>query len=101
MTKNNKILTSVFATVSTLALIGVIIFISLSGGAPNDYKSPISALSALSLCALLLVGVVLIKHFGVKLSSIAKPSALILALITLARYVYLDVRIHKLQGLNM
>ena len=101
MTKSNKILISIFAAVCILALAGVIVFASLSGGNPDDYKSPITALSALSLCALLLVGAVLIKHFNLKLSNFTKPAALVLALVLLVRHMYLEVRLHYLQGLNM
>ena len=101
MTKSNKILTIIFAAVCVLALAGAIILLSLSGGTPDNYKSPITALSALSLCALLLVGAVMIKHFGLKLSSFTKPAALTLAVITMVRYIYLEVRIHSLRGFNM
>ena len=101
MTKENKFLIASFTALFAIALAGVIILFSLSGGDPNSFKSPITALSAVSLTALLLVGTVLIKHFGLKLSSFTKPAALTLAAITLVRYVYLDVRIHRLQGLNM
>ena len=101
MKKTDRILLISLSAICALALIGVIMLVALSGGEPNNFISPITALSALSLTSLLLVGAMLIKHFGLKLSHFTKPASLVLLAALLVRYLYLEARVHFLRGLNM
>ena len=75
MTKKNKLLLTIFAAVCILAGAGVIALLSLSGGNPDDYKSYISALSALSMTALLLVGALLHPLSGTNASEFRRRQA--------------------------
>ncbi len=61
----------------------------------------ISTLSIALITALLLVGVYMIKKYGKRLSLFTKPAALTLAAVMLVRYIYAEVAIHGMQGLNM